>query len=49
MQKNITGLRKLKIEIIKYRKKITEEEKKEKKKNLHRTAKGQHRGRGICL
>ena len=49
MQKNIIGLRKLKIKIIKTRKEKTmeEEREKDKKGKLHRTAKAQHRGRGL--
>ena len=50
MQKNIIGLRKLKIKIIKMRKRKTtmeEERGKDKKGKLHRTAKAQHRGRGL--
>ena len=51
-RKNIIGFKKLKIKIIKKRKgkKEMEERKKERKKKsgkLHRTAKAQHRGRGL--
>ena len=37
----------LKIKIIKKRKEKMEEERKKKKGKLHRTAKAQHRGRGL--
>ena len=46
--KNIIGLKKLKIKIIKKRKEKTEEERKKGKKGkLYRTAKAQRRGRGL--
>ena len=49
MYKNITGLKKLKIKIIKKRKekKIEEERKGWGGGKLHRTAKAQCRGRGL--
>jgi len=50
MYKNITGLKKLKIKIIKRRKKQKQTNKnrrRNEKGKLHRTAKAQWRGRGI--
>ena len=48
-RKNIIGLKKLKVRIIKNRKDKgkKEEERKKRKGKLHRTAKAQRRGRGL--
>ena len=47
-RKNIMRLKLLKIKNMKNRKQMEEERKKEKKKvQFHRTAKVQHRGRGL--